>query len=189
MNIFSILIADSSETSRKKLCELLTMKGYKLFQATDGAGAIRISRSIFPDLVIMDVNLWGIQAYEAGRIIEEDRLSTVLFVTNYASKGFYEKLQNMNVYAYIMKPIQQEQLYQTVEFTIRNAQKISSLEKKVASLEHSLESRKKIDRAKGILMEKLSISENEAYKILRKESMDQCISMDKMAEKIIKDNK
>jgi response regulator NasT len=189
MNSYSILVADSSETSRKKICELLTMKGYKLFQATDGAGAIRIARSTFPDLVIMDVNLWGIQAYEAGRIIEEDRLSTVLFITNCASKGFYEKLQSMNVYAYIMKPIQQEQLHQTVEFTIRNAKKIRSLEKKVATLEHSLESRKKIDRAKGVLMEKYGISESEAYSMLRKQSMDQCITMDKMAEKIIGTNK
>ncbi|MFT9493625.1 ANTAR domain-containing response regulator [Anaerosolibacter sp.] len=189
MNSYSILVADSSETSRKKLCELLTMKGYKLFQATDGAGAIRIARSIFPDLVIMDVNLWGIQAYEAGRVIEEDRLSTVVFITNHANKVFYEKLQAMNVYAYIMKPIQQEQLHQTVEFTIRNARKIRSLEKKVAILEHSLESRKKIDRAKGILMEKFKIPEDEAYNILRKQSMDHCISMDKMAEKIITINK
>ena len=185
MNNFSILVADSGETSRKKLCDLLGKKGYKIFQATDGAGAIRVSRSIFPDLVIMDSNLWGIHAHEAARIIEEDRLSTVIFVTNNLNKAFFENLKNMKIFAYIMKPVQPEQLYQMVEFSIINSSKINSLTQKVNKLEHSLESRKKIDKAKGILVEKLEISENEAYGILRKRSMDECLPMDKMAEKII----
>ncbi|MFZ5965686.1 MAG: ANTAR domain-containing response regulator [Bacillota bacterium] len=187
MNNYSILVADSSETSRKKICDLLIKKGYKIFQATDGAGAIRISRSIFPDLVIMDINLWGIHAYEAAHIIEEDRLSTVIFMTNNANRVFYEKLEHMNVFAYIIKPINSEQLYQTIEFSIMNSNRIKSLTKKVEKLELTLENRKKVDRAKGILMEKLGMVENEAYKLLRKRSMDECITIDKMAEKIIEE--
>ncbi|QXM06437.1 ANTAR domain-containing response regulator [Crassaminicella indica] len=186
MDSYRIVVADSSEGSRKLICKLLNKKGYKTYQATDGAGAIRISRSIFPELVIMDTNLWGINAYEAARIIEEDKLSTVIFATSNPTSAFYEKLKNMNIFAYVVKPIYPEQLYQMVEFSIMNASKIHLLSKKIEKLENTLESRKKIDRAKGLLMKALKITEDEAYKLLRKKSMDDCVSMNVIAEKIIK---
>lgn len=185
MDKYSILVADSSEMYRKKVCDLLIKKGYKIFQATNGAGAIRMSRSVFPNLVLMDMNIWGMPSYEAARIIEDDKLSNVVFITNNLNQSFYEKLKGMNIFAYIKKPINPEQFYQVVEFSIMNSNKINSLIKKVKKLENTLESRKKLDRAKGILMEKLNITEDEAYKILRRKSMDACISMSEMAEKII----
>ncbi|TCO69057.1 ANTAR domain-containing response regulator [Marinisporobacter balticus] len=185
MELYRIVVAESSETYRNQVCKLLNQRGYKTYHATDSAGAIRISRSIYPDIVIMDVNLWGMKAYEAARIIEEDKLSTVIFIISNPTDTFYQKLRNMNVFAYIMKPMHADQLYRTVEFSIMNAQKIKSLSNKIEKLENTLENRKKVDKAKGLLMENLKFSENEAYKWLRKKSMNTCISIDKMAEKII----
>lgn len=185
MNKYSVLVADSSETSRKKICDLLLKKGYKIFQATDVAGAIRLSRRVYPNLAIIDANLWGMSAYEAALIIEEDRLSNVIFITNNPNQAFYEKLKRMNIFAYIMKPINPDQFYQMVEFSIMNSNKINFLTEKVRKLEETLESRKKIDRAKGLLMQKLNITEDKAYKMLRRKSMDACIPMSEMAEKII----
>ncbi len=186
MNNYSVLVADSGETSRKHIYSLLMKRGYKLYQATDGAGTIRIARSINPDLIIMDIDLWGCNAHEVARIIEEDRLSTVLFITNSVNKINNEMLKQMNIYAYLLKPINQEQLYQMVEFSIFNSKKISSLSKKIEKLESSLEGRKKVDKAKGILMDKLKVTENEAYMILRRRSMDKCKSMEEVADEIIK---
>ncbi|ABR49513.1 response regulator receiver and ANTAR domain protein [Alkaliphilus metalliredigens QYMF] len=180
-----ILVVDSGETSRKQISNLLSKRGYKIFQATDGAGAIRIARSIFPDLVLIDTNLWGMHAYEVASIIEAGRLSTVIFMTNRVDEVLYNKLKEMNLYTYIIKPIQPEQLYRVIEFAIINANKMNSLTKKIQKLEDALEGRKKVDRAKGILMEKLGIMENESYQLLRKQSMDQCISIHQMAEQII----
>lgn len=105
MSDYSILIADSSESSRKYICNLLIKRGYKIYQATDGGGAIRISRSINPDLVILDIDLWGCNEYEVARIIEEDSLSSVVFTTNNMNKVNSDLLKKMNIYAYIMKPI------------------------------------------------------------------------------------
>ena len=187
MNNYSILVADSSETSRKNIYNLLMKRGYKLYQATDGAGAIRLARSINPDLVILDIDLWGCNGYEVARIIEEDRLSTVLFITNNINKVNNDLLMKMNLYAYIMKPINQEQLYQMIDFAIFNSSKIRSLSKKIEKLESSLEGRKKVDKAKGILMDKLKVTENEAYMILRRRSMDKCKSIEEVAEDIIKE--
>ncbi|MCT4605927.1 MAG: ANTAR domain-containing protein [Marinisporobacter sp.] len=185
MDSYRIVVADSSEGSRKVICKILNQKGYRTYEATDGAGVIRISRKIYPNLVIIDTNLWGMNAYEAARIIEEDQLSTVLFVTSNPTSTFYEKLKNMHIFAYVMKPIHPDQLYQMVEFSIMNANKINLLSKRIEKLENTLEGRKKIDRAKGFLMKDLGISEEEAYKLLRKRSMNACISIDEMAEKVI----
>lgn len=185
VNNIKIVVADSGDKSRKIICDLLTKKGYQVYKATDGAGALRICRSVFPDLVIMDTNLWGINAYEVARIIEQDRLSSVIFTITNANAVFYEKLKNMNIFAYILKPINLDQLYHTVEFSINNSKKIRELKKKVEKLENTLEGRKKVDRAKGIIMKKLNVSEDEAYQWLRKKSMDKCASIDKIAEIII----
>lgn len=127
----TIVIADSGETSRKMISDLLTRRGYRTYQASDGAGAIRHARSIHPHLVIIDVNIWGINAYQAARIIEEDNLSTVIFVTANPDRDFIEKLNSMKVYAYIIKPINSAQLFQMVEFALMNSKKIQLLRKRV----------------------------------------------------------
>lgn len=185
MEKYKILVAGSDDRCREMVSELLKKRGHKVHQAADSGTVLRISRSIVPDLVIMDVNLSGINAYKTARIIEEDKVSSVIFITNNLDSGFYEKIKTMNIFAYIIKPINSEQLYQTVEFSIYNIEKVKNLQEKIVSLETALESRKKIDRAKGIVMKRLKISEDEAYKYLRKKSMDLCISMDKLSEKII----
>jgi len=182
----TILVADSGETSRNIISNLLIRRGYRIYKASDGAGAIRLARSIRPHLVIMDVNMWGINAYEAARIIEEDNLSTVIFITASPDNDFFEKVKAMKVFAYISKPINSAQLFQIVEFSLINSTKINSLEEKVKKLENSLTSRKMIEKAKGLLMDKLKITENEAYKFLRKKSMDECISMENIAQSIVK---
>ena len=163
----------------------MNRKGYITYEATDGAGAIRISRSIFPSIVIVDLNLWGMNAYDVAEIIEGNKLSTVLFVTNNQNSDFFEKLKKMNVYAYITRPIIAEQMYHSVEFSIMNSSKIKNLSNKIEKLETMLENRKKIDIAKGLIMKKLKINENEAYNLLKRRSMDECTAIDKIADKVI----
>lgn len=186
MDNYKIVVADSDSKNREMISELLKKRGYMVYQASDSGGVLRTSRSIFPHLVIMDFNLLGINAYKTARIIEDDRVSSVVFITNNLDSAFYDKLKNMNIFAYIIKPVKAEQLYQTVEFSINNIIKVSRLQDRIKQLEVTLENRKKLDKAKGIIMKKINISEDEAYKFLRKKSMDMCIPIDKVAEKIIK---
>lgn len=186
MKEYQILVADSAESTREKICKLLNRKGYKTYHATDGAGTIRMSRKISPHIVILDTNIWGINAFEVARIIEADKLATVVFMTNNPSQSLYEKLRNMSLFAYVTKPINPDQLYQIIEFAIMNSNRIQVLNQKVEKLENTLESRKKIDQAKRLLIERLGISEKEAYEYIRKKSMDLCRTMDKVAEQIIK---
>lgn len=185
MDNYKIVVADNDSKCRETISELLKMRGYKVYQLKDNGEILRVSKSIFPHLVIMDINLLGGNAYKTAKIIEEDRVSNVIFITNKIDSAFYEKLQTMNIFAYVTKPINSEQLYHTVEFSINNINKLNSLQEKIKSLETQLENRKKIDKAKGIVMKRLKVSEDEAYKFLRKKSMDKCVSMDKIAMKII----
>ncbi len=185
MNRYRIVVADSSSTSRKMICDLLKKKGYKTYQASDGAATIRFSRSIYPDLVIIDVNIWGTKAYEVAKVIEEDGLSTVLFIVSNPNQSFYENLKKMKIFAYINKPINRYELYQIVEFSLANSNKINKLREEVQRLEDKLRVRNKIEKAKIFLIKDLDVSEDEAYKILRKKSMDNCISMEEVAERMI----
>ncbi|MCG8483612.1 MAG: ANTAR domain-containing protein [Clostridia bacterium] len=186
MKEYQILVADSAESTREKICKLLNRKGYKTYHATDGAGTIRMARKIRPHIVILDTNIWGINAFEVARIIEADKLAVVVFMTNNPGQNLYERLRKMTIFAYITKPISPDQLYQITEFAIMNSNRIKVLNQKVEKLENTLEGRKKVDQAKGLLIERLGISEKEAYEYIRKKSMDLCKTMDKVAEEIIK---
>lgn len=168
-----ILISDSSEYIRNNIKNLLLKRGYQVYEATNDSETLRLARSIYPELVILDLNLWGMNSFKVGKIIEEDNVSTVIYMTSNVDKSFLNHIKNMKIYAYIKKPIISENLYQTIEFALINSNKINKLEKKIDVLE-----------AKTILMKNFNISENEAYNRIRKESMDRCISIEKLSKEI-----
>lgn len=184
MEISSVLIASSSQALRNHINDMLKKRGYRTYQAGDGSGAMRIARTIRPDLILMDVNLWGVNVHETGSLIERERLSTVVYMTANPNRDFVEKLKHMKVFAYITKPINPVQLIQIVEFSLINSSRMITLEKRVERLENSLSARKNIEKAKGILMDRLGISEQKAYEHIRKSSMDQRVTIEKAAQKI-----
>lgn len=187
MGTYKIVVADSSESSRAKVCGLLNKRGYTTFPASDGPSALRITRSLYPDLVLMDLNLWGMNAYDAASVIESDRLSSVLFMTGNPDGLFYSILEKMALFAYIAKPVQAEPLYQIVAFAISSAARMKRMTDRIRILETTLENRKIIEQAKSMLMETRSIKEKEAYAIIRKRSMDECTAMEVTAAAIIRD--
>jgi AmiR/NasT family two-component response regulator len=189
MEKYRILVADSSESSRISICSLLNKRGYTTYQASDGASALRVARSVHPDIVLIDLNLWGMNAYSVGEIIEADKISAVLYLTANPDKTLYERLEKMMLFVYITKPIQQEQLYQMVEFAAVNSAKMKRLSSRIELLETTIENKKKIDLAKSLLIKNLNIGENQAYSIVRKRSMDDCVPMEDVAEMIINELK
>lgn len=180
-----ILVADSGETSRKKICELLAVRGYRAFQATDGPHVLRAARHLKPDLVILDTGLWGMPAVEVGRIIETDQLSEVLFLTAQITGEFQQMIRQRHVYAYLSKPLHPQTAYQVIEMVLVNAARIRQLTNQVLHLEQTLEGRKMVDRAKGLLMQHLSINEPDAYARLRRQAMNSGISVEKAAMEVI----
>ncbi|WDV46978.1 ANTAR domain-containing protein [Clostridiaceae bacterium M8S5] len=188
MKDYTIVVGDSDKKNRLSLVQLLNKNRYKVYESSDGAGVLRLTRAIMPNLVIIDVNICGLNAFDVAQIIEGDNISTVLFMTDKRDKFFLEKLENYKVFAYLSKPINPYQVSHIIEFVIMNSDKMSRLNQKVEKLENTIQARKKIDIAKAIVMNKFNMTEDEAFKYMRKQSMDMCMSMDKLALNIIKKN-
>jgi response regulator NasT len=122
---------------------------------------------------------------ELTKIMEEDKIAPVILLTSTWEQHFFEKAQNSWVFAFLVKPIQEGHLLATSSFVINAFQRMLALEHQVRELKDTLETRKLIDRAKGILMKKLGLSEDESYRKIQQESMDQCLPMKEIAEKVI----
>lgn len=183
----SILIAHSQSEMRKKLCMILSQKGYITYQASDGPSTIRSSRSLHPTLVLIDLKITGISPYQVANTIEKDYLSTVLFMVRKPSDYFLNKIEAFNVYAYVLKPIQKSQLERAVKFSIKTARNINQLRTEIKNLELTLEKREIINHGKGLLMKEYQLNEGEAYEKLRKLSMNNCLNIVDTSKKIIEE--
>lgn len=186
MSQLRIVLVDSNDTTRNFVKNILLAGGNMVYEARDGGSAIRLSRSLSPDLVLVDLNLAGMNGYEVGRIIDEDNVAPVVLMTPTIQRGFIEEIRNYSVFSYLTKPVDRAVLLSTVEFVVENYKKFKSLKNEIEKLKHELEARKKIEKAKGLLMKIKGFEEDEAYKIMRKMSMDTTLPMEIIAERILK---
>jgi response regulator NasT len=181
----SILIAHSQLEMRKKLCKMLGQKGYITYQASDGPSTLRSARSLHPTLVLIDLKITGMSPYKVAETVEKNYLSTVLFMVKQPSDYFLKKIETLNVYAYVIKPIQKSQLERAVVFSIKTANNINQLRQEIKNLELTLEKREIINHGKGIIMKDFQLNEGDAYGKLRKLSMDHCLNLVDTSKKII----
>jgi response regulator NasT len=166
------------------LVEMLTESGYQVVaQATNGQEAITLATEHKPDLIILDVKmpiLDGISA--ADQLIG---ICPVLMLTAFSQKELVERARDSGVMAYVVKPFTINDLLPAIEISISRHRQMKTLENEVADLYERLETRKLLDRAKGILMKALNLSEPEAFTWIQKTAMDQRTSMKAVAEAII----
>ncbi|MEL7564935.1 MAG: ANTAR domain-containing protein [Dehalobacterium sp.] len=181
-----IFIGSKDRALRKRIKTILQQQGHLIIgEAEDGTASLRIIRRVLPDLVILDKDLPGISGMELTRIIEEDKIAPVLLLTPSWEQHLFEKAKDSWIFAFLVKPIQEGHLLSTASFVMNAFQKMLTLERQVTELKETIEARKLIDRAKGILMKNMGLSESEAYRRIQQQSMDQCIPMKKIAEAII----
>jgi AmiR/NasT family two-component response regulator len=179
-----ILIAEDETLIRMDLVEMLSESGYEVVgQASNGQEAIDLARELKPDLAILDVKmpiLDGISA--ATQIIE---FSPVLMLTAFSQKDLIERASDAGAMAYVVKPFTINDLIPAIEISISRHRQMKSLALEVSDLHERLESRKLIDRAKGILMKALNLSEPEAFSWIQRAAMDRRISMKEVAKAVI----
>lgn len=186
MDRSKIFLALSDTTLRKKIKQVLTKEGYQVTgEAEEGNEALRKIRLLTPDLVILESDLPGLNGLEVAKIIEEDRLAPVLLITSYWQNDLLQKVRESWVFALVSKPVQAANLVAAVESAMLNFERIVQLEQEVNKLKETLATRKLIERAKGILMETMGLTEAEAFRRIQKQSMDKCTSMKAIAEAII----
>jgi len=186
MDLVRVIIALASETQSAKMKNLLVENGYDVvWVSKDGLECLRKTRIHKPDLVILDYDLPSYTGYEVARILTEDGICNVILLANDAQKSMMNEYDDQWDFACLQKPITVSGLISAVGLTAKNRKKIKSLEKEIKDLKDSLESRKLIEHAKGILMEKLGLTENEAFRRIQKQSMDKRLPINEVAKSII----
>ncbi|HOE57831.1 MAG TPA: response regulator [Bacillota bacterium] len=182
-----IVIADDEPITMMYLSEMLKEYGYDVAgEAFDGFDAVEICRKYKPDLVLMDVKMPLLDGIKATKIIMNEELSdSVVLLTAYSENEFVEQAKEAGVMGYLVKPIDEKCLLPAIEVAISKGKEIKRIKDDAVKAKEDLESRKIIERAKGMLMKKFKITEEEAYNRIRKLSMDKRCSMMKIAGAII----
>lgn len=183
-----VIIADDESIIRMDLREMLTNLGYLVVgEVGDGRSAVNLARELKPDLVIMDVRFEGdeFDGIDAAKILTEEKIAPVLLLTAYSQRDLVERAKAAGVTGYIVKPFRESDLAAAIEVALARFAEFRALEKEVGDLRMALETRKLVDRAKGILMDVQSLNEAEAFRKIQKMSMNTRKPMKEVAEAII----
>jgi response regulator NasT len=182
--MFRILIADDEPLIRIDLKELLEEIGHQVVAETgDGKEALAMLDKAKPDLVILDIKMPGMSGIEVAKRISHEY--PVIILTAFSERSLIEQARDAGVMAYITKPFRDGTLTPAIELAVSNYLERVSLTEKVTQLKEQLETRKIIDKAKGLLMDKQSLSEAQAYRHIQSVSMNKNKSMKEVAEAII----
>jgi response regulator NasT len=185
-----ILIADDESLIRIHLRELLVKIGYDVVaEAANGAIAIDLVRKTRPDVVLMDIKMPDSDGLDAARQIVQARLAPVVLLTAFTDDELVSAARTAGVSGYIVKPVRETELAPVIEIALARFTELEELRAQVEELEEALETRKLVERAKGVLMETHGLSEGEAFHRMRKTSMDTRKSMKEVAEAIILSHK
>ncbi|HYI25490.1 MAG TPA: response regulator [Thermomicrobiales bacterium] len=181
-----IIIADDESLIRLDLREMLTHIGYDVIaEAGDGRSAVDLAKRLRPDLLIMDIKMPDLDGISAAEELTRDRIAPVVLLTAYSDQGLVERAREAGVVGYVVKPFREAELMPVIELSRARFDEFRTLEREVGDLKEALETRKLIERAKGILMETHGLREAEAFHRIRKTSMDARKSMKEVAEAIL----
>ena len=182
-----ILVAEDETLIRMDLVEMLREAGYEVVaEASNGSEAISLAEELRPDLAILDVKMPVLDGISAAEKIIT--IAPVLMLTAFSQRELVERARDAGAMAYVVKPFTIDDLIPAIEIAISRHLQMRSLAAEVADLHERLETRKVIDRAKGILMKALNLSEPEAFSWIQRTAMDRRITMKEVAEAVISPN-
>lgn len=181
-----VIIADDESLIRMDLREMLTNLGYLVVgEAGDGRSAVNLARELRPDIVIMDIKMPDLDGIEAARLLTEERIAPVLLLSAYSQQELVQRARQAGVAGYLVKPFREPDLAPSIEIALARFSEFRALEREMGNMHEALETRKLVDRAKGILMDAQGLNEGEAFRRIQKMSMNNRKSMKSVAEAII----
>jgi response regulator NasT len=181
-----VLVAEDESLIRMDLVEMLREEGYDVVgEAADGAAAVEQAEQLKPDLVVMDVKMPVLDGISAAKKIVEMRIAPVLILTAFSQRDLVERARDAGAMAYLVKPFNKSDLVPAIEMALSRHEEITQLEQEVADLTERLETRKLVDRAKGVLQTKFGLSEPDAFRWIQKAAMDKRTTMREVAQVII----
>lgn len=181
-----VIIADDESIIRMDLREMLSHLDYEVVgEAPDGRAALELTEKLRPDLVILDIKMPEMDGIEAAERIAAERLAPVVLLTAYSERHLVERAKGAGVAGYLVKPFRESELTPVIELALARFNDVQQLTQQVVELREALETRKLIERAKGILMEIHGLKEADAFSRMRRTSMDNRKSMREVAEAIL----
>ena len=181
-----VVIAEDEAIIRLDLKETLEEEGYEVVGETGrGDEAVELVRQLEPDLAILDIKMPGLDGLAAAREITSERTSAVLILTAFSQRDLIEQARDAGALAYLVKPFQRTELIPAVEVALGRFREMQALFDQNSTLEEQLETRKVVDRAKGILMDDHGLSEGDAFSWIQKRAMSDRVTMRRVAEQVI----
>jgi response regulator NasT len=165
---------------------MLTSLGYLVVgEVGDGRSAVNVARELKPDVVIMDIKMPDMDGIEAAKVLTEEQIAPVILLTAYGQKELVDRAKEAGVVGYLVKPFREADLSPAIEIATSRFNEFRIMQQEVQDLQNALETRKLVDRAKGILMDTQGMSEADAFRKIQKMSMNTRKSMREVAEAII----
>jgi AmiR/NasT family two-component response regulator len=181
-----VLVAEDEALIRLDLVEMLREEGYEVAgEAADGEQAVALATELRPDLVILDVKMPKMDGIEAASSIVGERIAPVVILTAFSQRDLVERARDAGAMAYLVKPFAKRDLVPAIELAVSRFAELQALEGEVAGLTERLETRKVIERAKGLLMTKQGLGEPEAFRWIQRAAMDRRTTMKAVAEAIV----
>ncbi|MBX4168275.1 response regulator receiver and ANTAR domain protein [Rhodococcus pyridinivorans] len=177
-----VVVAEDEALIRLDLVEMLREEGYEVVgEAGDGQRAVELAEELRPDLVIMDVKMPRRDGIDAASEIAQRRIAPVVILTAFSQRELVERARDAGAMAYLVKPFSKSDLVPAIEVAVSRFAELRELEREVQGLNERFETRKLVDRAKGLLMEKHAMTEPEAFRWIQRAAMDRRTTMKQVA--------
>jgi len=182
-----IVIADNESLIRLDIREMLEDAGHEVVgEAVNGRRAVELTRQHRPDLVLMDIKMPEMDGITAAGKIYADKIAPVILLTAFSQPDIVDKAKDSGVLGYLVKPVQESQLFPAMEIALSRWQEMQGLEDELEKLKDSLETRKMVDRAKGIIMAAHKLGEQEAYRRMQQYAMQKRVPLKEVEQSIIR---
>ncbi|WP_124039471.1 ANTAR domain-containing response regulator [Neoactinobaculum massilliense] len=180
------LVVEDETLIRLDIVETLEDAGYEVVgEGSDGEQAVKLAAELEPDVVIMDVKMPGMDGITAAGQILDNQRTAIVMLTAYSQKELVDSARDAGAMAYVVKPFTAADLLPAIEIAVSRNEEIAALESEVSSLSEQFETRKRVDRAKGLLESHMGLTEPEAFRWIQKTSMDRRLTMREVADAVI----
>jgi response regulator NasT len=186
MDALRVLLADDESLRVMSLKGQLESIGHKVIaEAANGKEAVNLARELKPDLAILDIKMPEMDGIEAARTITQERPIPIILLTAFSERELAERAAEANVAAYLMKPVSEHDLLPAIALAVSRFKEFQALHREVDDLRDALETRKLVERAKGILMRRLNLTEEEAFRRMQRRSQNENKKLGEIANAII----